>query len=109
MSLTNNLGAYEDCVKIFDMALQSKTGIRIRAPTSGDANHMFSRLNYTRKLLREQSMGNLPSDHPEFNTSQYDVLIVRRPREVEEQWWIYIEPREVTWAVEELPDANTTT
>lgn len=107
MSMTNQLEAYGDCVKILDTAFKSKGGIRISAPSSGDANHLFTRLHYARKLLRDQSMGELPSNHPDWNTSMYDSLIVRRPREIDGEWWVYIEHRLITGVIQELGDADT--
>lgn len=102
MSLPNNLGAYEDCVNLFERALQAKKGIQVSYTSHGDAYQLFSRLHYTRKLLREKSMTMHTNDDPRYNTTTYDLLIVRRPREVNGEWWVFIEQRVITGKIEEL-------
>ena len=94
MPSSTNLGAYTDCVEIFDRAVASRQGIRIPVSTPGDGRLMVLRLQQARSLVREKSkeIYSDPAD-PAYGTSPYDPLIVRMPREIEGRWWVYIEPR----------------
>ncbi len=102
MSLPTSRTAYEDCFELFDRALAAKDGIRISAARIGEAYQLLSRLNYARSMARQESREIYKPDDPKFGTSPYDMLIVRTPREEDESWWIYIEPRRITGTIEEL-------
>ena len=105
MTLSPSRAAYEDCFELLDQALAGD-GIRVSAEDSGAAQHLFMRLHYARTLSRDESRKLYEPEHPEFGISAYDGLIVRRPREREGRWWVYIEPRKVTGQVEELKAAE---
>ena len=94
MPSSTNLGAYTDCIEVFDRALSSPEGIRIPFPDNGSGRQMMLRLQQARQLVREKSkeIYSDPSD-PSWGTSPYDHLIVRVPRQIEGKWWVYIQPR----------------
>jgi hypothetical protein len=106
MPSSTNLGAYTDCVEIFDRAVASRQGIRIPVSTPGDGRLMVLRLQQARSLVREKSKEIYPDPtNPNWGTSPYDPLIVRMPRKIEDRWWVYIEPRLAnTDDIEELGD-----
>ena len=89
MPSSTNLGAYTDCVEIFDRAVASRQGIRIPVSTPGDGRLMVLRLQQARSLVREKSkeIYSDPAD-PAYGTSPYDPLIVRMPRKIPLHWVI---------------------
>lgn len=102
MTTSTSREAYFDCFTILDRALEAQDGVRIRAETEGTARHQITRLNYARTLDRQQSREVHPADHPDFNTSVYDRLIIRQPRLIDGQWYVVIEPRRPFGEVEEI-------
>ncbi len=102
MSLSPSRAAYEDCFELLERALAAKGGIRVSAERIGEAHQLLSRLNYARVMARQESREIYTPDHPKHGISPYDTLIVRMPREEDERWWIYIEPRRVVGEVQEL-------
>ncbi len=106
MTLSTSRASYEDCFELFDQALEKADGIRVSAFDHGAAYHLFSRLQYARTLHRAEATEIYEPSQPEFGISIYDTLIVRRPRERDGRWWVYIEPRKVIGEVEELKAAE---
>lgn len=102
MTLSSYLGAYDDCSDIFERATFAKRGIRVSVGTVSDGHVLFSRLNYYRVLLRDLSRTSKNPDDPEWGRCSYDNLVVRKPKELDGEWWIYIEPRGQVNGIEEL-------
>lgn len=102
MTTSTSRAAYSDCFELFDRALE-KGRIRIGFDTKGEAHQLFTRLQYSRILDREESTRIYEVEDPHYGISAYDPLIVRRPRDENEKWWVYIEPRSsAKYDVEEL-------
>lgn len=102
MTLIASKTAYEDCYDILDRALASPAGIRTSCMGKGPAHHLNGRLQFARMLSRRESRDIHEPGQPGYDTSAYDTLIIRQPREEDGVWWIYIEPRKVTGEIEEL-------
>lgn len=102
MSISTSKLAYEDCYDILDRALNAPSGIRVAAETRGQAVQLLTRLNYARTLERELSKEIHHPESSDYNVSQYDTLQVRRPREEDSKWWIYIVRRGQSVEIEEL-------
>lgn len=95
MTYPINKEAYEDCYNILDAALLSKNGIRYPESTWDKAVYLVNRLNYARKIDRLLSMRIHEPSNPRYGISGYDTLRIRRPKEIDGQWWIYIEQRKI--------------
>jgi hypothetical protein len=75
-------------------ALESECGLRIPCRTRGEAITLRYRLNYFRKLNREQSKEIFPPGHKQHGESVYDVLTLRiPPKGAPDDSSLYIEPR----------------
>lgn len=108
MTATTSPVAYDDCYAIFDRALKAKRGVRIEVPTEGAGMQLYTRLHYARSLEREQNNKVFTDpDDPRRGVSEYDVLIVRKPKLDGDQWWVRIERRALAHKIEEIDDATT--
>jgi hypothetical protein len=106
MTTSTSKLAYDDCYEILDRALRAKTGIRIAVGAEeGVANLLCVRLHYARTLERQQNRDLFQRDDPQYGLSDYDILVVRRPRLEKGTWYIYVEKRIPPENIEEL-DAN---
>lgn len=76
MPLSNNPATYEDIRAALDQALASPKGIKITVKDSGAAVHYRHRCYKYRVMDREENSRILPRDHPLYNRSAYDVLVV---------------------------------
>ncbi len=76
MSASTTLSSYADCEELFERALQSKSGTWIKAEDNGAAMQLKTRLNYCRKLLRDQSREIYEPGDAEYGVSAYDSLTV---------------------------------
>lgn len=91
MSLPTRIAAYEDCFKLFDEAIDN--GARAQFATHGEAHIYSLRLNQARALRALENQRLYPKDDPAWGKTDYDHLIVRKPREDDEgKWWVYVEP-----------------
>ena len=97
--------AYDDCYLMFDRARTSRNGIRIGVASEGNGMNLFTRLNYARRLERQRNKEVYPSDSPLHGVSDYDTLVVRKPREEGGRWWVLIEKRVQPDTIEEIEDA----
>lgn len=70
---------YADCTAIFDRAMASPKGIRIRCATHPAAVTLSRRLNTARVIDRRNSVKIYEPGHPNFNVSVWDHLIVTIP------------------------------
>lgn len=93
MSLPNRLAAYEDCLDIFQRAIDSPRGSRTAFGTSSEGFVFQSRMHQARKLQRELNQRVFDRSDPQWGSSEYDKLIVRAPVQSDDGlWWVYIEP-----------------
>lgn len=74
MSLPTSLLSYQDCLKVFDEAVENEEGIRVKFPTRDEAIRFRSRLHYCRKLSREENARIYEKDQPMHGKSQYDSI-----------------------------------
>ncbi len=92
MSLSDRPGAYADCYKLFDAAIENTKGVRMPVSLSeSEARYYQMRMNQARVVLRNESKRIYSSDHPLYNSSEYDGLQVR-VRQDGKIWYIYVEP-----------------
>lgn len=77
MTFAKNLTSYPDCAKLFQEALASKKGIRVKFPTHGEAVFQGGRLNSFRVRHRRENGKIYPAEHPLHNASEYDAIMVR--------------------------------
>jgi len=91
VSVPTSLHSYTDCVELFDRALESKAGIRVRMDSGEAATNFRMRMHQARKLHREQNKLTYQPDHPMFGTSPYDAYTLRIRAE-DNTVWLYLEP-----------------
>ena len=104
MTTSTSYSAYEDCFDIFEQALESKNGIKIRFADAGAAYQYRTRLHYARTLDRRKAKERIEDPtHPAYGASTYDRVIVQI-RENGEGWWVLIRPRVVAGEVMEIED-----
>lgn len=69
--------SYSDCYDIFDRALDSALGLRIRFHDEGSASHFRTRLHAARQVHRRDNAETYPEGDPKHGASEYDGLIVK--------------------------------
>lgn len=95
MSLPTTLQAYRDCEEVFDRALASGAGVRVRRTSYEHCYNYRSRMHMFRKLARAKNADIYPSkDHPMHGRSPYDHFTCRI-KEDGGQWFIYVEPNTI--------------
>lgn len=94
MSLSDRPGAYADCFKLFDAAIDTPAGVRMPVSLSeSDARYFQMRMNQARVVLRAESRRIYPPENRLYNTSEYDGLAVRLRQSPDSGiWYIYVEP-----------------
>jgi hypothetical protein len=105
MVTSTSRNAYEDCFDLLDQALASPAGIRNGPFDTGGARQLRVRLHYARTLERQDARLIYEPEDPKWNTSPHDSLVIRI-KEIDEEYWVYIEPRKVAGKVEELKAAE---
>jgi len=91
LSLPNRIAAYTDCFEFFDHAVTH--GARASFRTYAEANIYSLRLNQARALRVIENQRLYPLDSPSWGKTDYDHLIVRKPRVDDDGlWWVYVEP-----------------
>lgn len=84
--------AYDDCYELFDKALETDKGIRVRMRDEGEAWDYRLRLYCARTVDRKDNRIERKKDDPLYSRSVYDPLVVRVRTEKGETW-LYIEKR----------------
>lgn len=102
MSASTSHASYEDCFQTFDEAMAQANGIRIEVPSESEGMQLFTRLHFSRQMDRDNNKRIYALTDPMYGVSAYDPLIVRKPRFVDEKWWVYIEPRKINGRIEAL-------
>lgn len=95
--------AYTDCFDLLDRALDDDKGTRVKIGDKGDAWHMRLRLNAARTVERDESKRVYQKGDPGYGVTPWDVLVVKI-KEIEKDWWVYIEKRAVPEVVESLSE-----
>ncbi len=91
MSYPTTRQAYQDCISLFERALEDSTGIRVRVASEKSALQLRSRLHQARKIDRQDNSTIYPPGHAMFGASVFDQLIVRIRADEDEFFWVYIE------------------
>ncbi len=89
MSVPKSLLSYTDCIDYFDTALRFSEGCRIPVPDEGFAIRLRMRLNYCRKLDRENNARVYPEGHPMYGVSQYDKITCTYTKD-EGKWYLIL-------------------
>lgn len=101
MPMSNSNFAYHDCLEVFDRALASERGVRIRFPEEGDARYYSMRLQKARVLHRKDNAETYSTDHPLHGRSEYDTFTIKvRPNE--EGWEVLLERNVPIMQIEDL-------
>ena len=77
MTLPNSILAFDDCIKMMDEALADESGIRVSVESYNEAIYLRNRINYARRLHRQENEKVYPPDHVMHGKSDYDRLIIR--------------------------------
>ena len=106
MSQINSLLAYDDCRRAFEAALADPRGARVLIGTHDMCMNMRTRMHYFRKLDREANEKTYPLDHMLHGTSIYDPYRVRIVGDEDQNFWIYVEPRDAAMVIEGLSEPH---
>lgn len=77
MPFADRVTSYPDCAALFDQALASTKGVRVRFETHSEAVFQGGRFNAYRARHRRQNEKIYPADHPLHKASIYDGIMVR--------------------------------
>ena len=104
MSYNKSPLAFDDIREAFERALNAERGIRITCVSRGAATILRARFNYFRWMNRKENAHTYEPDHPMWNRSVYDRLVLRiPPKGSPEEAVLYIEPRLVSsLSIEEI-------
>ena len=91
-----------DCYELLDRALESEDGIRVATEKQSEARELQTRLCKARLVSRQRSTQIYDRSDPAYGISQYDVLVVRMPKQMDGKWWVRIEPRRAPILIEDL-------
>lgn len=106
MTLPTTLGAYNECQKLFDKALEGHNGARAKFDDHATCMNMRTRLHYFRKLDREANAKTYPREHPMHGQSPYDDFVVQIIPDVDGDYWLYIQRRSSKILALETLDAD---
>lgn len=93
MSLPNSLGSYLDCRSLYDAAVADPKGARACLGTYDACINMRTRMHYFRALDRRANEAIYPKGDPKHGASIYDDYVVQIIRDVDDEFWLYIQPR----------------
>lgn len=91
MTLSTAIDAFADCHRVLSQALDDSRGARARFLTFEKASYFGNRCNRLRILDRRESERTIEKGSPGWGCSEFDKLIIRKPRTDGEFWWIYVE------------------
>lgn len=108
MTVSTSKVAYEDCFDFFDQALDDEKGIRVRIPTMNDAIRLRMRMNYARRLDRDDNRLVFEPGDPLYGKSIYDRLTFRICTDIKTRTiWVHIDKiKNTVMAVESLSDVS---
>lgn len=90
MTLSNARAAYIDCYELMDKALADPVGCRAPMKDWETASAFRLRLNYARRLDREQNALIYEAEHPMHGQSPYNMLTARI-KTIGGRVWLYLE------------------
>ncbi len=93
MSLPNSLGAYRDCVDLFERTTLDPRGIRACLGTFEACFSKRQRMHHFRTLDRRANAEMYAPGHPMHGTSVYDDYVLQIIKDIDNQYWLYITPR----------------
>lgn len=91
MTLSAQISAYEDCLALFERALNDKLGARACLGTRDRARIFVMRMHQARQLERDEAKKQFPKDDPRWGKSEFDVLRVTMREDTENDWWVYLD------------------
>lgn len=113
MTLSTSRLAYQDCLDVFDKALEDAKGIRVKVPDLSTAQNFRARLHQARVLDRKANAEGYAEGHPMHGHSVYDEITVRI-KKTKSGHYVYLErggmPEEAIEplsSVEEAPEGPT--
>lgn len=100
--------AYEDCYELFDKALESPKGVRMKFAKYGDAMNHRLRMNRARQLDRDinRKIHSDDPEHPDYGRSRYSAFTIKIVFDNEkEHWWLMLLRNVLNERlIEELPE-----
>lgn len=103
--------AHRDIAGALDRALANGRGIRLRCEDHGMAVTLRQKAYTFRKIDKRESKRIYDSDHPLYNASPYDALVMT-PRQHDGEWYLYIEvsrAERLADIMEDLPETPSVT
>ena len=92
MSISEARLAYTDCAEVLDRAKDANSGCRVHVVGYNEAVNLRMRLHQCRNLDRREMRRIYDEEHPMYNSSAWDGLVVRI-KNIDELWWVYVEKR----------------
>lgn len=93
MGTTLDPGGYDDCYDLFDKALASERGVRMKFFKYGAAYNFRQRMNRARQLDRENNR-RIHADnpgHPEYGKSKFSPFSLTLDHDAEQEcWWLNV-------------------
>lgn len=96
MALPEQIGAYEDCIRLYDEALADPIGARTWFPDNSAAMYFRTRMNNARVILRKESMRLYDRTDHRYNKSDFDKLVCRIKEDTDGVFWVYVERHAAT-------------
>lgn len=93
MSLSENLAAYEDCIRLWKLAEESEKGARAAFRTQALAHRYRMRMNMARRIERDNMKRQHAIDDPAWGNTVWDKFkaTVEGP-DANGEWYVYIKP-----------------
>lgn len=91
MSLPTSRLSYKDCFDLYDKALESERGVRVRMPDPNYANFFRMRMHKARSIVRDENRLIYELGQPLHGCSEYDPLVLKIRIEEGGDCWLYLE------------------
>ncbi len=99
--------AHKDIEECLNRALANGRGIRVFCGDYGTANALRQKAYTLRKLDRSENRKIYDPDHPSYNRSPYDALVLTPRQAADGEWFLYIEvssPEKLQHVIEDLDE-----
>lgn len=95
MSLPEQIDAYPDCQRLFEIALRDTVGARACFANKSLADLFQMRMHKYRSLDRAQARRVYTKDHLLYGKSEFDQLIVQCRASADDsgEWWVLVKRR----------------
>lgn len=106
MAMSDSRAAYIDVFKVLDQAMEDPVGVRIKFTDNGDAMRYRLRINYARKLDRQDNREIYDVGHKMYGRSIYDPIqaIIEKDGDA---FWLYVRKADaIPLAIENLTPAE---